>query len=92
MIKGKPLPAPTDEDVQPPTQAERALLIQRWNENCQPYFVGLLEAQLINEPKPTAKFLYDKRNMTYIHRRTGAKIDREQVKQAFLYYLRKVSQ
>jgi hypothetical protein len=88
---GNPLPLPTDEDVSPPTQAEIILLSKKWDANCPPFFVGLLDAQSTTDPNPTARFLYDKRKMQYIHRKTGRVITRKEIKEAFLYYIEKVA-
>jgi len=86
---GKPLPPVID--VPPPTQDEINIIIAKWNANCPPAYVGLMEAQLITEPNPTAKFLYDKAKMIYIHRKTGAVLTRKEVNEAFLYFSDRMS-
>jgi hypothetical protein len=89
MIKGKPLPPAGD--VPPPTEDEINVLVARWNDNCLPYYKGLLEAQDVNTPNPTARFLYDPLRMIYIHRTSGRELTRREVMSAFRVYTERIS-
>jgi hypothetical protein len=84
-------PLPPVKDIAQPSEAEIDALVAKWDANCPPFFVGLMEAQLTTEPNPTAKFLYDKSRMQYIHRATGRVLTRNEINEAWIAYTDKVS-
>lgn len=86
---GKPLPK--INEVIPPSQEEEDKAIARWNANCPPFYRGLLEAQSINEPNPTAAFLYDRFNGHYVHRKTGRILTQREIRDAFIVYSRNLT-
>lgn len=83
MVKlGKPLPKANE--IATPSEEEVNKVIARWNANCPPFYVGLLEAQSINEKNPTARFLYDRAKMQYTHRKSGRVLSASEIRKAFI--------
>ena len=89
MIKGKPLPPVND--IVPPDESELDLINARWDKFCPPYYKGLLDAQSINAPEITSRFVFDRARMRYIHRATGRVLSLREVRQAYIVYIRNMS-
>jgi hypothetical protein len=89
MKLGKPLP-PVKEIIQP-SQEELDKVNARWDAFAPLFYKGLLDAQNITTKNPTARFLYDKRKMRYIHRKTGRVITLHEIRQAYIAYSRKLA-
>lgn len=87
---GKPLPRANNI---PPAPSEQELdaAVARWNANCPPWAVGLMEAEPIEKKGGMSKFIFDRANRRYIVRKTGKVIPWSEVQKAFAEYQRKVS-
>lgn len=85
---GKPLPKVSE--VVPPSNEELDKVNARWDAFCPPYYRGLLDAQSVNAPNPTAAFLYDRANVRYIHRKTKRVLTNREVLDAYIAYSRKM--
>lgn len=86
---GKPLPPV--EEIAPPSQQEQDAVIASWNANCPLFYVGLMEADSIDSKNSKARFLYDKLNLRYVHRKTGRVLTQHEVNRAFIVWTNKVS-
>ena len=84
-------PRPPVEEIAPPVQSEIDAIVALWNANCPPFYVGLMEAQLATDANPTSRFLYDKRSLKYIHRKTGRVLDQKEINAAFLAFSNKMA-
>lgn len=89
---GKPLPKITDDFIpSPPDKARLDLLINTWNANCPPFYIGILEAGHIKDKKSKSKFAFDPNRGIYILRATGRVITQKELTKAFADYMDKVS-
>lgn len=82
---------PPVKDIAPPSQEEQDKVIALWNANCPPFYIGLMEAAPLGEKNTTARFLYDRVNLQYIHRKTRRVLSKREVGQAFVAWTKKVS-
>lgn len=86
---GKPLPPV--KDIPAPTEDEINVRVAEWNANCPPFYRGLMETQLLTDPNPTAKFLWDSVNLHYVHRKTGRVLTQREVLDAYIAFNNRIT-